>query len=415
MINVIDSGCGTGKTSWAIDYMKSNPNKKFIFVTPMRTEIDRITKCTNGFKTPMNKGENFLPNFNYLIEHNNNVVVTHETFKKANAVTSKLLTERNYVLIIDEALDVVHQFKDIEKNDFQLLRETKRITINENRYIQWNNELQYDKGKFLDFKLSANNGNLIYVDKSNITWNFPPYIFHCFKEIYILTYLFSGQPMKYYFNYYGIGHELLSVEKDIINGTYRLKGYDFNDEIQFRKTYGKLINIYEGSINYNNKRGNSLSKKYYQNLNEEGFNELKNNLYNYLNNKVRASAKSVMWSTYEDYYTKLKPRGYSQFYSPDVKNKDAKIKNITFLACNARATNDYKDRYNLAYLCNRYPSPMLSDFFETKGIQMDANMFALSELLQWAFRSRIRNQEPINIYVPSFRMRNLLNDWKNAA
>ena len=41
-------------------------------------------------------------------------------------------------------------------------------------------------------------------------------------------------------------------------------------------------------------------------------------------------------------------------------------------------------------------------------------MFALSEMLQWIWRSRIRQGESINIYVPSKRMRNLLLDWLNG-
>ena len=38
-------------------------------------------------------------------------------------------------------------------------------------------------------------------------------------------------------------------------------------------------------------------------------------------------------------------------------------------------------------------------------------MYALSEMIQWIFRSRIRNNEDINIYIPSSRMRNLLIEF----
>lgn len=37
--------------------------------------------------------------------------------------------------------------------------------------------------------------------------------------------------------------------------------------------------------------------------------------------------------------------------------------------------------------------------------------YALSEMIQWIFRSRIRNNESINIYIPSSRMRNLLQNF----
>ena len=34
-------------------------------------------------------------------------------------------------------------------------------------------------------------------------------------------------------------------------------------------------------------------------------------------------------------------------------------------------------------------------------------------MLQWIFRSQIRMDLPINIYIPSRRMRELLEDWLN--
>lgn len=45
---------------------------------------------------------------------------------------------------------------------------------------------------------------------------------------------------------------------------------------------------------------------------------------------------------------------------------------------------------------------------------MDAELYALSEMLQWIWRSRIRNGEEINIYVASKRMRGLLIRWMNG-
>ena len=43
----------------------------------------------------------------------------------------------------------------------------------------------------------------------------------------------------------------------------------------------------------------------------------------------------------------------------------------------------------------------------------DENLYALSELLQWIWRSTIRDNKPVCIYIPSERMLNLLIDWLN--
>ena len=86
-----------------------------------------------------------------------------------------------------------------------------------------------------------------------------------------------------------------------------------------------------------------------------------------------------------------------------------------FLACNARSTNKYGYCYNLAYCLNVYLHPSVSQFFRQKGIVIDEELYALSEMIQWIWRSRIRNNEKINIYIPSIRMRTLLNSWINMS
>ena len=44
---------------------------------------------------------------------------------------------------------------------------------------------------------------------------------------------------------------------------------------------------------------------------------------------------------------------------------------------------------------------------------MDQSLYSLSEMVQFIWRSRIRNGEPIDLYVPSKRMRELLIAWLN--
>ncbi|HEY2491336.1 MAG TPA: hypothetical protein VGI33_00130 [Paenibacillus sp.] len=45
------------------------------------------------------------------------------------------------------------------------------------------------------------------------------------------------------------------------------------------------------------------------------------------------------------------------------------------------------------------------------NVTVNEEMLALSDLLQWLFRSAIRDGQPVKIYVPSRRMRILLQRW----
>ncbi len=46
-----------------------------------------------------------------------------------------------------------------------------------------------------------------------------------------------------------------------------------------------------------------------------------------------------------------------------------------------------------------------------RGVTINEDLYGLSEMIQWIWRSRIRKGESINIYIPSMRMRNLLDAW----
>ena len=58
-ITVIDSICGSGKTSWAIQEMNNNVDQKYIYITPFLDEIDRIKEeCYNRYFCSPNPNKN---------------------------------------------------------------------------------------------------------------------------------------------------------------------------------------------------------------------------------------------------------------------------------------------------------------------------------------------------------------------
>ena len=60
-----------------------------------------------------------------------------------------------------------------------------------------------------------------------------------------------------------------------------------------------------------------------------------------------------------------------------------------------------------------YMVPVVKMFIESRGVKVDQDQYALSALVQWIFRSAIRDGKPINLFIPSERMRGLLLDWLN--
>ena len=105
-----------------------------------------------------------------------------------------------------------------------------------------------------------------------------------------------------------------------------------------------------------------------------------------------------MWTTFKD-------------FEKDIKDKNYNSK--SFVPHNCRATNNYRERNNLVYLVNRFINPIYVNFFKEKGILLDEDMYATAELLQWIWRSSIRDGKNVNLYIPSVRMRSLLKKWLN--
>jgi len=96
---------------------------------------------------------------------------------------------------------------------------------------------------------------------------------------------------------------------------------------------------------------------------------------------------------------------------------EEKAESYCFLAMNSKATNLYARKTAVAYPVNIYPRPEISSFFDCNLEKHDGKQFqdlhALSTMIQFIWRSCIRNGLPINVYVPAKRMRDLLQDWLN--
>lgn len=122
---------------------------------------------------------------------------------------------------------------------------------------------------------------------------------------------------------------------------------------------------YDGKINTNIKqKQNGLSSTWFKaqaKTNMPIVQQLKKNIYNYFRNILDTKSGTVMWTTFKEFWTKLRGKGYSkQFRNEQLENVE---KAYGFLSCNARTINKYSDCYNLAYCVNIYLHVGISQFF----------------------------------------------------
>ena len=459
-ITVIDSIMGSGKSTYILNFINNHPNKRYLCVVPTKDktlekdgidkqgEIGRYMSNIN-FKTyqPLEKPTK-SKNLENLLKDGKNIVTTHSLITKSNNEIMNLIKEQGYTLIIDEVLDCVHSYNDnFKKSDFKLLLESGYVHIENDGFLKWNDTKQDFDGKYEQIKNLCNLKSLMTLKKGNgkwsdkiIIWRMPVAFFNSFKECYICTYLFGGSLQSSYFKLNKIKYE----HKTIINGT--LQEYTRDIELIQRKEKYKLMNIhtFEEVCKKFNKVNNKsfLNKTWYDRAYEEHkvykkqsketqksikeifpnedkftttkiekfikdksknntskFEILKNSIYYFKRYIVECGADEFMWTTFKNYRSYLNGKGYSK----------------CFVSLNSKGTNDYRNCKGLAYLINLYPSTDLIHFFDSYGIHVDKDLYALSEMLQWIWRSRIRDNKQIDIYIPSERMRNLLNKWQEGS
>ena len=395
-VNIVDAIMGAGKTQSIMNYINQS-NDKFLVITPFLDEITRYrTYCkSKNFKSPKFENKKTkLDNIKYLVEKGENIVSTHALFQKFDNELIDMCRAQNYTLIMDEVANVIDEYT-ITKQDFEILKNTY-VTINpETKQLIWKEEYSDYKGKFDNEKRLCDLGSLVCYGNDLMVWLFPIETFNSFRNIFILTYKFELQLQKYYYDYYGLQYQFWSVEGNDLEN-YHLVTYEPNKSY-LDYNYEQLIHICEiEKLNLIGDRDTDLSKSWYaRNKNNTSIKVLKNNIQNFFRNIRNDNSSDNIWTTFKDYQSLLKGKGYTKGYLP----------------LNSRATNEYRERTSVAYPVNRYLNPFVKNFFNSNNIEVDENGFALSEMLQFIWRSAIRDGKEIWVYIPSIRMRNLLKQW----
>ena len=392
-VNIVDELMGKGKTSAAINFINESPDDvHFLYITPYLTEVRRIIdSCpSKKFKQPDKIKGTKVNGIKELFDKKENIVSTHSLFRYFDEEIIDLAYTNNYVLIMDEVTDVIEQYY-ISNDDLKNILENYAHVDPETKILIWDYE-EY-KGDFERIKKLCKINSLMVYNNIAVLWLFPITTFKAFRKTYILTYMFSSQTQAYYYNYYNIHYNRLYVKYE--DGKYSFSDVSVQTTSQY--DFKKLINILDNpKLNAVGDLDKALSKTWYErNKSNSIMKTVKNNTYNYFKNIVKSPSHKNIWTTFKDYQKLISGQGYSK----------------GFVSSNMRATNEYMDRDCIAYLVNKFFNPYIKNFFKTNGVEVDEDGYAISEMLQFIWRSAIRRGQPINIYIPSKRMRYLLTTW----
>ena len=397
---------GQGKSSAAIKYMNEHPKSRFIYISPYLEESNRIKEgCPDldfvepGRLTEYNGSK--LEHTFALINEGRNIATTHQAFKNYTEETLNAIRKYHYTMIIDESLDILETC-DIDGGDIKLLMDANYISFDGARYSllkegyngkAFKEVFWYLRSRHIT-KIESQDG-----EEALYYWVVSPELLMAFDDVYVLTYLFEGQSLHSFMKIYNLNYKNIGVRK-VGEGV----DYEFCDDPGNKPDYAyhirDMIEIVDNEkLNSIGDDETALSKTWFQKNRNTAVKQLKDNIYNVFRNVWKDSeAGERMWSTFKSSKESLKGKGYTNGFG----------------VLNLKSSNKYRNRKYLVYACNIYMNVAEKTFYLKNGIHVDDELYALSIMLQWIWRSAIRDGQKIYIYLPSSRMRRILNNWMDS-
>ena len=129
---------GSGKSQYAIQKMNEDKDNDYIYITPYLDEIKRIREnCkSRKFVEPKENEEHRIftksKSLKVWLKTNANIATTHSLFKIIDEETKALLSASNYVLVLDEVMDVVQQIPLSKSDQWLIFEESKLLDVEEN-------------------------------------------------------------------------------------------------------------------------------------------------------------------------------------------------------------------------------------------------------------------------------------------
>ena len=410
LIKIIDKPCGSGKTTAMINNF--NNQDKYLVIVPLLSEVNRIVEDSKEvvFVQPDEfdniKGTKYA-SLEAHIADGRNVVSTHKLYEDlVPLVKAGLLSD--YHIIIDEVPNVIDNEVDksetsidtfyIETGYMEVVGASGLVRPTQ-RWI----ESQSDVSDTLSPKIlkSAMTDCLYLQDNKAFLRVLPKSLLEAGLSFTVMTYKAEGSMLVAYLRKLGL---LFVIERD-----YEL-------EEKFKLQAVGLITIEDISAiscSNNPKINLSVNQQYKGMRNKAYCSRLTTGLKNLKGRKLQGiSAKNILITCVKDAWKRevSNTAENDNEYKPGPFAKNSRLWEANWISNITRGTNDYAHCSHLIYLFDQHPNPFVTKWLGD-GSRAFADTYALTELVQWVWRSRVRRGKPITLYLPSLRMRRIFEEW----
>ena len=412
-VEVLDAIMGSGKTNKLIEWMDSHPDEKYLYIAPYLEEVEeRVTmslKWVNLHNPEHGHGKNKSDSLLELLREGKSVGFTHSLFKLMTEEHTQEIERQGYILIIDEELSMIEHYNGVKPGDIHLLCEKGVIKVDYNNFgqVSWE-DVNYRDGAFTELR-NLCKLDMVYANRNNIdflTTHLPIKLITSCKRVVVSTYLFKDSVFDCFCKMKGVETtKFLDIQFDNVGVKDKIRSL-----IEF--VGGEQVEKMRGMIK--GRRNNYLSQNWYVKLNDSvtPVSSLIRNVS--LTNGAKTNKPDadgfykdcdVMY-TFPSKMLKKNAGNSKRYINPKGYGNDA-----CWVGCSVRATNKYANRWLLIHAYNRYPNKNVKLYMQGYGVYIDDEQFALAEMVQWVWRSRIRNGEPIKLCIASERMEKLFKEW----
>lgn len=425
-VEILDGIMGSGKSSGVCKWMEENNTKyKFFYISPLLDEVKdggRIQQAcpTTRFISPITQAEdNKLPsdqqrgvrgkrkidNLLELLKIGANITCTHSLYLSMTDEHFKEMQKHDYVLIIDEELGMIDDYKSYSSPDVKSLQKLNCVEIQESDgMLIWKNSdvTEFDDvtHRYHNFKRHVEN-EMIYVSKRDANMfvcQLPIKLITVAERCVILTYMFEGNILSSFLKLKGLEYiPFTDVEIGVVS----------------KKNIMKNIKLHIPKHPKWNKEM-KLSVTAYHNMSTADLKHISNYILS-VTKECGATDYDTMFTFPKDrcnlsdnkLKTKIKPKSMVDTHLKERTSPD----NICWISSSTRATNKFKHKRCVIHAYDRYPNQSVSSYLQDFNHLVDKDVFAVSEMLQWIWRSRIRDGKDINLAILSPRMKLLFLNW----
>lgn len=410
-IEIVDRIMGSGKTRGIIQWMLARPNNKYIYISPLLEEVEKRipNKCQRlHFVSPntedhRTKAEHLLE----LLSEGYNVSFTHSLFENLNRKHLEYIRQHGYTLIIDEEIDFVepYQGSDYKSADILTLEKSGHVVVNEDNLgrVDWNwDDETFHGGNYEKLKNMCDLEMLHCAkrDRSMMVTHLPISLITSCQRVIVMTYLFENSVMSRFMEMKGVTVKTFTELENLYT------------EAEIKKRACEKIEFIKTNSIRKVRHFGLSSTWYTKNSTKEQLKKVENAILSVC--RLAEHKEDVMFTFPKDLLKNPNKKNQTKYLN--IRGFMDESKETYWVFCGTKATNSYAHKTLLIHAFNRYPMLSVSSYLADYGFPLEDDEYALSEMIQWVWRSAIREPHgKIKLAILSPRMESIFKRWLDSC